>query len=425
MNQNHQNRDPNQPLSNPPENPAYGQYPPMNSASNVPQPGYNPPPYGGNYPPPYGQAPGQVPPRPGKKQKKAQKPKKPGNAKWVWLGILVMLILMVVGGILGYNAAVSARKTAYNQQSVKAAAQQYQLALTDMENGNYENAKTRLEYVLSINPNYPGATEKYTEAMVNLYPKETPTPFYTPTPAPTATLDTRSEEEMLNTIRGNMAAGEWETALANMDALRNKNLSYQSIEVDGLYYIALRNYGIQQISSGYLEPGIYRITLAEAFGPVDAQAENQRLAARNYLAGAGFWEIDWEKALSYYSNAYQTTPGMYDRASGFTAQQRYAEASFQYGNKLVEREQYCDAVPYYEQGLAAGVNPNYGPTATAVWLVCNPPTNTPEAPTPMLYTPTIEGAAPIIATPDVIVPPAEPVEPPAEEIPPLEIPDTP
>lgn len=380
-----------------PMNP-YGGYPQKPNQNFPQQPGFPP-----NQPqgfPPMGQSPA------GKNQAKDQKnrkdlqnkapkkakPRKSSNAGWVWLGILIMLVMIVGGAILGYNTAIRERKSAKEKMSVQAASEQYQFALTDIINGKLENAKTRLEYVLSVDPNYPGATEKYTELVIQLYPKETPTPFYTATPAPSSTPDTRGEEDMFNTIAANMAASEWETAIQNMDALRDKNLEYRSMEIDGLYYIALRNWGINLINQGYLESGIYKITLAEAFGPIDSVANNQRIAARAYLAGAGFWEINWEKALQYYSNAYLTSPNMYDQSSGYTAQQRYAEASFAYANQLVAASDFCGSITYYDQGYSLGANDAVAPTATAAYLACYPPapTSAPEdiAPTMPLDLPT-------------------------------------
>ncbi|HNY20439.1 MAG TPA: hypothetical protein PKJ76_10415, partial [Flexilinea sp.] len=132
----------------------------------------------GYYPPPqYPQGQPSIPAnknpqaQPKKNQKKAAKPKKHGNGKWVWLGILIMLVLIAAGGVIGYQTGIQARQNSYKEQSIKAAAQQYNLAIADIQNGKYENAKTRLEYVLSVDPNYPGATEKYTEVVVALYPK--------------------------------------------------------------------------------------------------------------------------------------------------------------------------------------------------------------------------------------------------------------
>ena len=108
---------------------------------------------------------------------------------------------------------------------------------------------------------------------------------------------------MLNAARSQAAAKEWRQTLETLKALRDKNLKFESLAVDSLYYITLRYLGIQEIGQGYLEPGIYKITLSEAFGPIDAEANNARISARNYLAGAGFWEINWEKAYNYYKDA--------------------------------------------------------------------------------------------------------------------------
>lgn len=393
---------PNQPNPNQPNpnqvNP-YGGYPQMPNNAPYPQ-GYYPGQQPGGYPPSgQPQAGNKAQKNPKVKKSKAPnspkkpKQKKPSNVGWVFLGIFIMLGLIVGGAVLGYNTAIKARMSQYEAQSVQAASQQYQLALSDITNGNFENAKTRLEYVLSVDPNYPGATEKYTEVVISLYPKETPTPFYTTTPAPTSTPDTRGEEEMFNTIAANMAASEWETAISNMDALRDKNLEYRSMEVDGMYYIALRNWGINLINQGYLESGIYKITLAEAFGPIDGNANSQRDAARYYLAGSGFWEIDWAKALEYYSNAYLNAPNMYDRASGYTAQQRYAEASFEYANQLVVSQDYCGAITYYDQGYSIGSNDAYAPTATAAYLECYPPAPTQDLSVVNTVAPVVEETA--------------------------------
>ena len=135
----------------------------------------------------------------------------------------------------------------------------------------------------------------------------------------------------------------------------------------------MRNQGIQQINSGNLEQGIYDITLAEALGPIDNNADSLRNAARAYLSGAGFWEINWSKALEYYSTAAMTLPNMYDNATRLTANQRYAQASFRVADEYVAREDYCGAIPYYDQGMPIAGDETVQMTATAVYLVCYPP----------------------------------------------------
>lgn len=343
-----------------------------------------------------GQFPGRIPPQTppssmGMKQPpKQKKPKKSGSAKWVWLGILLMLLLIVGGVAFGYSSGIRARKDREKILRSEKATEQFQLAMLDIENENYAVAKSRLEYVLQVDSNFPNALQKYNDVMVALAPKETPTPYFTPTPGPTATPDLRGEEEMLITIKSHIAAKEWQQAIDGIEALRNKNIEYKTLEVDSLYYIALRSLGMVEIGQGYLEPGIYKITLAESFGPIDREANGLRLAARNYLAGAGFWEIDWLKAREYYANVNAATPGLFDKATGMTAAQRFAKASFALGDRYFEglesEHNACLALDYYNEGLTVLANDIYAEKKVKADLECHPvvpttpPDNAPPAP---------------------------------------------
>ena len=354
-----------------PQTPPQGNLPPQqgygtqwNAAPNFnATPGAGQP---GNFP--------QQPPSGNKKTSGKKKKKKGGSlVGYIFLGIFLMLALAVGGGFLGYNAAISSRKVQEKKLINEYASEQYIRALSDIENGNYTIAKQRLEYVLGKVPDYPNAQEKYQEVAMALYPTASPTPMITATPMPTSTPDTRGEEEMFRAIQQSVYNQQWEAAISQIEALRDRDISYRGLEVDGLYYIALRNYGIQQINAGYLENGVYNITLAESFGPIDNNANSMRIAARSYLSGAGFWEIDWSKALEYYSNAAMSYPNLFDRATMLTANQRFAEASFKVADEYVASGDYCGALQYYNQGLPIAGNEYIQQTVTAVDLICNPP----------------------------------------------------
>ena len=56
--------------------------------------------------------------------------------------------------------------------------------------------------------------------------------------------------------------------------MRKYDPNYNTSLVDGMYYFALRNYGYDLITKqGNLEGGIYQLTLAERFGPLDRELE--------------------------------------------------------------------------------------------------------------------------------------------------------
>ena len=351
----------------------------------------------GNYPPAYGQQPqgpgqqwnaapnfnrqgqpGQQPQKPeaaaNKKDKTEKKKKKGGSlVGWILLGILLMILLGVGGGFLGYKMAINARQAEYSRKSKMAAAEQYQMALADIEQGKYANAKTRLDYVIEVDQNYPGGFELLQQVQLALYPTASPTPLITATPEPTPTKDNRGNEELFQSIQQLMYSQDWENAIKQINVLRDRDIDYRGLEVDGMYYVALRNYGIYQINNGYLENGVYNIALAEALGPIDTYADGMRDAARSYLSGAGFWEINWNKALEYYSNAAMTYPNLFDRATMLTANQRYAQASFEVANLYIISEDYCGAIPYFNQGLPISGTESIQMTATAVYLKCYPP----------------------------------------------------
>lgn len=356
---------------------------PMNNFGQNPQmPPQGFPPMGNMQQPPFpgavpgGQVPPQQNPRGAKNGKKpaAQKAKKSSNVGWVFLGIFLMLGLIVLGVYLGYRSATKARLAEQDRVNREWAVQQYALAVADEEGGRFEIAKQRLNYIMDVEPSYTAARELYNKVIVEIALKEDATPIPTLAPEPTATQDLRGEDDMFRSIEASIASENWGVAIDQIEALKDKNLSYRPLDVDGLYYIALLKNGAQQIAAGNLESGVYRYTLAEAYGPIDNASNGLRDAARSYLSGAGFWEINWEKAVEYYGYAMQVYPNMRDNASGYSAQERYILASFKLADKYVLSGDYCGAIPYYQQGLALSqMYADYNATATAVYEVCYPP----------------------------------------------------
>ncbi len=116
-----------------------------------------------------------------------------------------------------------------------------------------------------------------------------------------------------------------------------------------MYYFALRNYGYDLIvKQGNLEGGIYQLTLAERFGPLDRDTNGLREGARYYLIGASFWELDWPQALSYFNQV--AGYGLWDGT--MTVSERIYFASMRYGDQLFADGQYCDALAQYDNAQA-------------------------------------------------------------------------
>jgi tetratricopeptide (TPR) repeat protein len=326
-------------------------------------------------------------------------PKKPARWRPILIGILGFLLLVGLGGFGGYSAGIGDRKAAQEAVISGQLSEQFTFALVDIQFGRYDAAKQRLEFIIAHDPNYPGAAEKLTEVLVM-----STIPTLTPTPTLTATPDIRGAESAYARAQQLILAQDWPGALGALDTIRKLDPTYKTAQVDGMYYFALRNHGFDQITKQCnLEGGIYQLTLAERFGPLDGAAEGLREGARLYITGASFWELDWSQAVTYFTqvNGSSLCDGT------MNASQRFYTASMRYGDDLYKNQQYCDAYEQYQNAAAIGpldataagnsnqayqqcypATPTLGATATVpvgaptdTPPVVEVPTNTPEPPT--------------------------------------------
>jgi tetratricopeptide (TPR) repeat protein len=294
------------------------------------------------------------------------------------LGLIVILVIVVLAG---YSAGIGVRKNNQSTVIMQQLGEQYQNTLIDIQFGRYENARQRLEWIIAQDPSFPGAQEKLTEVLVlSNRPTPTLTPSLTPTP------DFSGAQEAYTKAQQLIAAQDWPGAIGALDQLRKLDASYQQSQVDGMYYFALRNYGYDLIiNQGNLEGGIYQLTLAERFGPLDRDTNGLREGARYYIIGASFWGLDWKQAVSYFDQV-RAWGNLWD--GSMTSSQRYWFASMRYGDELFAAEQFCDAVTQYEnaQTIAAldkAANDNW----YHAYAECFPPTAT-VGPTATLGAPT-------------------------------------
>ncbi len=261
------------------------------------------------------------------------------------LGLIVILTIAVLGG---YSSGIGIRKSNQSSVIMQQLGEQFQNTLIDIQFGRYEIAQQRLEWIIANDPSFPGAQQKLTEVLVlRNQPAPTLTPSLTPTP------DFSGAQEAFTSAQQLIAAQDWPGAIGALDEMRKLDKTYQQSQVDGMYYFALRNYGYNLITKeGNLEGGIYQLTLAERFGPLDRDSTGLREGARYYLIGASFWQLDWAQAVSYFDQVL-AWGNLWDGT--MTSSERYWFASMRYGDQLFDQEQFCDAVAQYEnaQKIAA------------------------------------------------------------------------
>jgi len=306
----------------------------------------------------------------------AASPRKKFSPGRFFISLLVFLAIIGLGVFGGYQSGINVRKRAETSLISQQLTDQYSRALVDMQFGKYNTARQRLEYIISINPSFPGAIEKLTEVMV-MTNIPTPTPVFTLTPE--LIVDTTNYEALFAQAQQLTAAGQWQNALTVLDTLRQKNPTFNTVQVDGMYYFSLRNLGVDMIKSGNLEGGIYQLTLAERFAPLDNTAHILRDNARFYITAASFWELNWQLSAEYFSQL--NGSGIWDGT--MTATERYHIAAMRYGDELVQQEMYCEAYDQYMAAQAIGeLDAAAAKGANQAYQACYPPTEIPIIETP-------------------------------------------
>ncbi len=318
--------------------------------------------------------------------------KKHGQKWWVVGGIIAVLVITAMGALGGYFSGIANRKATENNNRALVASMQYQLGVTDLQAGRYGFAKQRFEYVIELDPGFPGVLEKMAEISIIMNATATPTPAPIPTAAPT--LDLSGVENLLAQSKQFLVAKDWSGAISALDAIRKGNPSFKTLEVDGLYFLALKHRGVEKIYQlGKLESGIYDIVLMTRFGPMDVDSRDASEWAVSYIYGASWWGIDFLRVVKDLEVVYTNFPNMQDQGH-ITAFERYRMALAGVGDQLSLKEKWCDAVPYYFQSLQLGDNEKVAVAYTKANNKCIAltPTETPTVEPVLNNEPIITGA---------------------------------
>ncbi|NOR89417.1 MAG: hypothetical protein GQ524_04095 [Anaerolineales bacterium] len=288
----------------------------------------------------------------------------------------LIFVVLAIATVSGYMNGLSIREVAEAETMASAAQQQMDQGIEDLLAGNFELAVQRFEYVLSIDPNFPGAAELLGEALTAL---DRPTPTASPIASltPTPTPDFTSHEGMFSSAQDAFSRGDWTTTLDILIRLRGEKPDYRLEEVNRMMASSLRNRGMDNFYASRLEQGIYDLTLAERFGPLDSQAVSWRGSAAFFIYANSYFGLDWSLATEYF--------GQICQANIWGACTKYGLSAKAYASELAE-EDYCLSMYYFGEAFMYVLPGKVEPTATQVAILCATAT----APTPTLTaTPTI------------------------------------
>ncbi|MFU8826057.1 MAG: hypothetical protein ACNA70_01050 [Brevefilum sp.] len=332
------------------------------------------------------------------KENKTRKPKKKffeRRSAWFLITAILVLLILAVGAVTGAARGISDRVSLAENQAAPRIQSQIEGARQDIEEGRFEVALSRLDWILEEMTEFITEDELaeigdlYSQALLLVGSVRTPTPQPSPTavePVFTPTPDFRGEQELFETAQQLVANGAWEDAINTLKALREKDLTFRTVQVDGLLYITLRNRGLQKIlAEGSLEPGLYDLSLAERFAPLDSRAEGLRTWTRLYLTGASYWDVDWAQVVLYFEQVYPHVPNLRD-GTFMTATERFRLGAIEYAQLLAASGEFCLAQEYFEKALGiredADVRSMSQDAADACLGVTQPPQPPSTEPTP-------------------------------------------
>jgi len=299
-------------------------------------------------------------------------------------------LLLVIGlaAFAGYRVGGREREQARQGEVQHIIQEQYSLGLLDLEQERFEIARQRFEYIVRLDPDFPGAAERLADALLGLSQPLIPTAALA---AATPTPNLAPVQEILEQARATYAQGDWNATIEQLLALRAKDPSFEPVQVDGLLYAALRNRGLQRISQEKrLEEGMFDLSLAESFAPLDEEASNWRSWAQLYVTANSFFGIDWEQAAFYFDLVYNVAPGIQNDVYW-----KFAQALHMYASELAAASDPCKGELQIARSLEIQENEDLEPTATAIGEACLTATAEPtRTPKPDTATPTPEGEVP-------------------------------
>jgi tetratricopeptide (TPR) repeat protein len=301
--------------------------------------------------------------------------------------LLVLVVAVVFAAAGGYFAGTRQRNALRASDIAGVTHEQFNLGLEDLAAGRFELARQRFEYVIRLDPTYPQAAEQLAAALVGLKaPLSTLAPPATPTP------NLAPVEDLLAQALASFENQDWSTTIDTLLALRAKDPAFHSVEVDGMLYASLRNRGLQRIrDEGLLEEGIYDLSRAERFAPLDNDAQEYRSWAELYLQANSYYGVNWAQAVYYFAQVYLVAPYITN-----DVYLKLATSAQRYGDQLILADDPCGAEEQYYQSLLAWENPDLAPTATKAHDRCEdsrrppPPKETPTPPEAPSDTPTPE-----------------------------------
>ncbi|PID87235.1 MAG: hypothetical protein CSA11_06845 [Chloroflexi bacterium] len=232
---------------------------------------------------------------------------------------------------------------------------QLELARQNINESQYNLARTRLDWVLAHAPNNREAANLLTEieARQNASPTTEitatvpPTPIPLPTPTPGLIGDPDEELARIQRIVENK---NWEEAIKGLLAFQFQYPSHERKTTDQLLYDAYLARGLEIVEGEQVELGLAYFAEAEKLGNLPQEALDYQLWAELYMAGIAYYGVNWDIAAFNFRELCLSAPFFHDSCN------LLQQSLINLGDQFAFGLDWCPAESYYQEAASYGAD---------------------------------------------------------------------
>lgn len=271
------------------------------------------------------------------------------------LGIVLIVVALLIAmySVVAYVALESGRiMRAERLREEQAAELSNQLthAREDIGAGNFSLASRRLEWILERDPDNTEARALLAGAQEALTgtrgPSEssgdeaTATPEITPLAAGAGDEAAAAELQRLEAL---VEAESWEQAITALISFQYNYPDYERRMTDELLYESYIAQGVDLLYGDQVEVGLYYLEQAQRLGDLSQEVRDQKEWAELYLAGMGYFGVNWDVSLFYFRDLCLAAPFFHDACD------KLYEALVAYGDQYAAQQEWCPAEGLYNE----------------------------------------------------------------------------
>lgn len=263
------------------------------------------------------------------------------------LTLITFSVFVATYLIVAWFALQSGRDLRDKQEALNRTEQitrQLELARENLAEGSDNLALTRLEYVLSLDPNNPDALTMR-DGLVNATPEPTAAPTIEPAPESSLVeeVDDVEAHAQLQAVQDLISAKRWDEALPALLAFQRRFPGYERAQTDRMLYDTYISLGLKHVNSDNIELGLNYFSQAERLGDLPQEALDYRVWADLYFGAVSWSGVNWEYAANYWRELCAAAPFFKDACN------RLGAALEKQGDQFAFQMEWCPAAQAYQE----------------------------------------------------------------------------